>query len=303
MPIYHQLGDVPHKRHTVFRKADGCAVRRGADRQQGLHGPLVAALSPAPADAGARGEAAARIEWERDPERQFRHRHFRTHQLASGGSLTLDRDAAAVQQRRRDARSRSPIARTTSSTATRRATRSSSSARAPACSRRRSARSPFKSGDYLVIPRGILHRYRLSAAPSKFLIIESTGYVRTPKRYRNDHGQLTEHAPYSERDIRRPADAADHRREGRVPAGREEGEPAVRDRRRVIIRSISSGGTATTIRGRSASTTSSRASAASICRRRCTRRSKATASSCARSARGRSISIRTRCRCRTTTRT
>ena len=87
----------------------------------------------------------------------------------------------------------------------------------------------FKGGDYLVIPRGILHRYRLSSTPSKFLVIESTGYVRTPKRYRNDHGQLTELAPYSERDIRRPAEPPHHRREGRVPAGGEEGEPAVRD--------------------------------------------------------------------------
>jgi homogentisate 1,2-dioxygenase len=40
--------------------------------------------------------------------------------------------------------------------------------------------------------------------PQRFLILESTGYVRTPKRYRNEHGQLIEGAPYSERDIRRP---------------------------------------------------------------------------------------------------
>ena len=36
------------------------------------------------------------------------------------------------------------------------------------------------------------------------LVIESRGYVRTPKRYRNEHGQLMETSPYSERDIRRP---------------------------------------------------------------------------------------------------
>ena len=92
---------------------------------------------------------------------------------------------------------------------------------------------------------------------------------------------------------RHPAarEPADDRREGRVPAGGEEGEPAVRDDRWSITRSIWSGGTASTIRGRSASTTSSRASAASTCRRPCTRRSRATASSSARSARGRTTSI------------
>ena len=56
----------------------------------------------------------------------------------------------------------------------------------------------------MVIPRGILHRYQLSEGPWRFLVIESAGYVRTPKRYRNEHGQLTEMAPFSERDIRRP---------------------------------------------------------------------------------------------------
>ena len=61
-----------------------------------------------------------------------------------------------------------------------------------------------RAGDYLVIPRGILHRYRLDGRAESFSSSRARGYVRTPKRYRNDHGQLTEMAPYSERDIRRP---------------------------------------------------------------------------------------------------
>jgi homogentisate 1,2-dioxygenase len=62
----------------------------------------------------------------------------------------------------------------------------------------------FRPGDYIVIPRGILHRYRLAQGPHRMLVIESTGYIRTPKRYRNEHGQLVEHAPFSERDMRVP---------------------------------------------------------------------------------------------------
>jgi len=65
---------------------------------------------------------------------------------------------------------------------------------------------PFRRGDYLVIPRGVVHRYRYSGRPIRFLILESAGYIRTPKRYRNEHGQLSEMSPYSERDIRRPQD-------------------------------------------------------------------------------------------------
>ena len=36
------------------------------------------------------------------------------------------------------------------------------------------------------------------------LVFESRGYIRTPTRYRNEHGQMVEGAPYSERDIRVP---------------------------------------------------------------------------------------------------
>jgi homogentisate 1,2-dioxygenase len=73
---------------------------------------------------------------------------------------------------------------------------------------------PFRAGDYLVIPRGVLHRYQLTTPPFRFLIIESAGYVRTPKRYRNEHGQLTENAPYSERDMMRPMQMPPHDEKG-----------------------------------------------------------------------------------------
>jgi homogentisate 1,2-dioxygenase len=63
----------------------------------------------------------------------------------------------------------------------------------------------FRQGDYLVIPKGIIHRYRFTTAKNIFYIIESRGAVRTPSRYRNMHGQLLEHSPYCERDIRPPS--------------------------------------------------------------------------------------------------
>jgi homogentisate 1,2-dioxygenase len=63
---------------------------------------------------------------------------------------------------------------------------------------------PFGEGDYLVIPRGALHRYRFNTEAQLLLVFESQGYIRTPERYRNEHGQLLEGAPFSERDIRLP---------------------------------------------------------------------------------------------------
>ena len=48
------------------------------------------------------------------------------------------------------------------------------------------------------------YRYRLDGSPQIHFVIESAGEVRTPERYRNKNGQILEHSPFCERDIRRP---------------------------------------------------------------------------------------------------
>lgn len=62
----------------------------------------------------------------------------------------------------------------------------------------------FKYGDYLVIPRGTIHQFEFNDENNRLFIVESFSPIRTPKRYRNDFGQLEEHAPFCERDIKRP---------------------------------------------------------------------------------------------------
>lgn len=64
----------------------------------------------------------------------------------------------------------------------------------------------FAYGDYLVIPRGTVYQLELDTTDNRILFIESADPVFTPRRYRNEFGQLLEHAPFCERDIRRPAD-------------------------------------------------------------------------------------------------
>jgi homogentisate 1,2-dioxygenase len=61
-------------------------------------------------------------------------------------------------------------------------------------------------GDYIVIPRTTIYKIEWDEDPVRLLIIESSNPVETPKRYRNELGQLMEHAPYCERDIRAPED-------------------------------------------------------------------------------------------------
>lgn len=62
----------------------------------------------------------------------------------------------------------------------------------------------FEYGDYLVIPRGTIYQLSFDTPDNRLLIIESSTPILTPKRYRNEFGQLMEHSPYCERDIRKP---------------------------------------------------------------------------------------------------
>lgn len=62
----------------------------------------------------------------------------------------------------------------------------------------------FSYGDYLVIPRGMIYQLHFESKDNRLFIVQSFHPVYTPKRYRNWFGQLLEHAPFCERDIRPP---------------------------------------------------------------------------------------------------
>ena len=67
----------------------------------------------------------------------------------------------------------------------------------------------YGPGDYLVIPIGTTWRLEPdAAAEQRVLYLESPTEIVSPKRYRNDWGQLLEHSPYYHRDIRPPAEMA-----------------------------------------------------------------------------------------------
>ena len=72
----------------------------------------------------------------------------------------------------------------------------------------------FKEGDYLVIPRGVIYKIDFDSNDNRHFIVESYNPVYTPKRYRNHFGQLLEHSPYCERDLRFPDELETHDEEG-----------------------------------------------------------------------------------------
>ncbi len=62
----------------------------------------------------------------------------------------------------------------------------------------------FEYGDYVIIPRGTIHQIHFNTDKNRLFIVESFSPIRFPKRYLNEFGQLMEHAPFCERDIKTP---------------------------------------------------------------------------------------------------
>ncbi len=69
---------------------------------------------------------------------------------------------------------------------------------------------PFGYGDYLVVPRGTIYQIQFDTEDNRLFIVESASPIVTPNRYRNKFGQLMEHSPFCERDIRKPQDLETH---------------------------------------------------------------------------------------------
>jgi homogentisate 1,2-dioxygenase len=62
-------------------------------------------------------------------------------------------------------------------------------------------------GDYVILPRATTHRWLPAGdEPLRTYVIEANSHIGPPKRYLSRFGQLLEHSPYSERDLRAPAE-------------------------------------------------------------------------------------------------
>lgn len=73
---------------------------------------------------------------------------------------------------------------------------------------------PFKYGDYLIIPRGMIYQIEFDSSDNRLLYLESYSPIYTPKRYKNASGQLLEHAPFCERDFKLPMQLETHDKKG-----------------------------------------------------------------------------------------
>lgn len=217
MVFYHSLGEIPTKRHTAFRNKNGVLYHEHLIGNLGFKGIQSLIYSIRPPTQLLSVERIQEISWLADPDPTLHLRHFRTHRLpAAGTSPVLDRIPLLFNKDvgvslARPSRDDDFFYRNGQGDEIVFVTEGSGVLESQL------GDIEFRQGDYLVIPKGIIHRYQLKQDNNYFFIIESRGYVRTPERYRNKHGQLLEHSPYCERDIRTPAKLQTRDESGEFP--------------------------------------------------------------------------------------
>jgi homogentisate 1,2-dioxygenase len=208
VPIYHTLGKIPRKRHIAFRRPDGALYAEQLVGNEGFTGPSSLLYHVRPPTTVKSARRIRDVKYEADTDQTLKHRHFRTARLPRGGSPTLDRtpllfnDDVAMLYSQPDKQDAHFYRNAQGDEVV-------YVAEGEGTLETQFGNMPITPGDYLVIHRGILHRY-VFTKPAKLLIFESRGYVRTPSRYRNDYGQIVEGAPYSERDFRVPRELVTH---------------------------------------------------------------------------------------------
>ena len=62
----------------------------------------------------------------------------------------------------------------------------------------------FAQGDYVFVPRGLVHRFLPGPGEQYWFWLALAGGLHIPRQWRNDVGQLRMDAPYSHRDFKRP---------------------------------------------------------------------------------------------------
>lgn len=204
MTYYYTLGTVPHKRHTQFRQPDGSLYHEELVGTHGFSGIQSLLYHLHPPTQVQKILLEQTIETTYEENSPLRHRHFRTGTIASEG------DAIAA---RRLLMSNADLSI------------SIACPTEPMPYWYRFAHGDellfihagsgilesqygvlrYRSGDYLVIPSGVLWRVLPDPeSPQRMLAIEINGHLEPPARYLNRYGQFLEHAPYNERDIRPP---------------------------------------------------------------------------------------------------
>ncbi len=213
MPFYHTLGQIPHKRHTQFRKASGELYREelmGLEGFSSIQSILYHHFLPPRVT---KTEDLGPAKPELVDFGPIRHRAFRTLQTPLGADpvsarVPLLANNDVILGVARATQSMDYFYRNAQAYETWWVHEGSGVLKS------QFGDLPFRAGDYIVIPFATTWQMQIEGAEARFFTIENPSQIVPPKRYRNDYGQLLEHAPYCERDIRVPSELETHTERG-----------------------------------------------------------------------------------------
>ncbi|MCS6775383.1 MAG: hypothetical protein RMJ43_10385 [Chloroherpetonaceae bacterium] len=203
MPHYVQRGQIPRKRHTRFHRPDGRLYTEQLLGTRGFTGISSLLYHRVPPTQALRFGQAISVQPETVPEQALRHHHLRTAAITPHGDPITGRTPLLVNDdvalgiccptepmscfyKNADGDELLFIHEGTGRLETMFGT------------------LHYTEGDYLIIPRGTIYRIVPESTQTRMLVIEASSTIEVPRRYRNEYGQMLEHAPYCERDIRVP---------------------------------------------------------------------------------------------------
>ncbi|HVK50068.1 MAG TPA: homogentisate 1,2-dioxygenase [Pseudobacter sp.] len=204
MPYYHKLGNIPHKRHTQFRKPDGGLYSEQLFSTEGFSNDYSLLYHIHPPTQIISTDEPINMMPKVAEEKMLKHRSFEGFKVAPTADYLQSRKPVLVNN---DVH--------ISLAATQKGMKDYFFKNADADEmifvhegegvlRTMYGELPFGYGDYLVIPRGTIYQINFKDENNRLFIVESFSPIRFPKRYLSKYGQLLEHSPFCERDIRAP---------------------------------------------------------------------------------------------------
>ena len=206
MPIYHSLGQIPAKRHTVFRKPDGALYAEELVSTEGFSSMYSLVYHTHPPTIVKELGTPYSVEPKIAREKHLKHTSLLGFNIKPEKDYLESRKIVLVNSDLQIS-----LAAPTESMATYFYKNSQADEvlfihKGSGTLKTGFGKIYFKYGDYIVVPRGTIYQIEFNDTDNRLFIIESFSPIHFPKRYQNKYGQLMEHAPFCERDIVRPTD-------------------------------------------------------------------------------------------------
>lgn len=206
MPFYHKLGKFPHKRHTQFRKPDGALYAEELVSSEGFSSTYSLIYHCHPPTLVKDIGTPYSVEPEVAEAKNMRHRSFLTFKVKPEQDYIASRKVMLCNSDVHIGVASPSFSKMDYFFKNSDADEVLFIHEGSGVMHSIYGKLKFGYGDYIVIPRGTIYKLEFETSANRMLVVESPSPVYPPKRYQNSVGQLLEHSPYCERDIRVPED-------------------------------------------------------------------------------------------------